>query len=320
MVLIKRLLVVLVMVPALAFAWQPTKPVEVVVPFAPGSANEVLVRITSEEVTKNTGVVFNIIHKPGAGGVIGNEYFSKLPADGHSVLAASINGIVAMDRVAVPSEQNRTYKTESFVYPIHLAESAFAVVTLPTDPVSTPPQLVEVLKNEKISFAASGGARLIYEELANRIKFKQGVDGVQRIDHRGPTLAITDVIGGHIRFAVVPISIVSELYKDKKLKIIAIAGKKKSVAFPEINTLNSVLPGFDINSEWALALQKDVSPDVLQWYHTEFSKAYANPSLKELFKKQQFEINSNLNTPAVIGAYMKKQTQDWKPLIDTIAK
>jgi tripartite-type tricarboxylate transporter receptor subunit TctC len=177
-----------------------------------------------------------------------------------------------------------------------------------------------VLKNEKISFAASGGARLIYEELANRIKFKQGVDGVQRIDHRGPTLAITDVIGGHIRFAVVPISIVSELYKDKKLKIIAIAGKKKSVAFPEINTLNSVLPGFDINSEWALALQKDVSPDVLQWYHIEFTKAYANPALKELFKKQQFEINSNLNTPAVIGAYMKKQTQDWKPLIDTIAK
>ena len=320
MILIKRLLVVLAIVPTLTFAWQPTKPVEVVVPFAPGSANEVLVRITSEEVTKNTGVVFNIVHKPGAGGVIGNEYFSKLPADGHSVLAASINGIVAMDRVAVPSEQNRTYKTESFVYPIYLAESAFAVFTLPSDPVSTPAQLIEVLKNEKVSFAASGGARLVYEELANKTKFKQGVDGVQRIDHRGPTLAVADVVGGHIRFAVVPISIVSELYKDNKLKIIAIAGKKKVVAFPEIATLNSVLPGFDISSEWALALQKDVSPSIVQWYHIEFTKAYSSPALKELFKKQQFEINTTMNTPTAVGAYMKKQTQDWKPLIDTIAK
>jgi tripartite-type tricarboxylate transporter receptor subunit TctC len=320
MTLIKRLTLILAIVPALAFAWQPSKPVEVVIPFAPGSANEVLFRVTSEEVTKNTGVVFNITHKPGAGGVIGNEYFSKLPADGHSVLAASVNGIVAMDRVAVPSEQNRTYKTESFVYPIYLAESAFALFTLPNDPVSTPSQLVEALKNEKVSFAAGGGARLIYEELANRIKFKQGVDGVQRIDHRGPSLAVADVLGGHIRFAVVPISLVAELYKDKKLKIIAVTGKKKVPAFPEIATLNSVLSGFDINSEWALALQKDVSPDVVQWYQTEFTKAYSSPALKELFKKQQFEINATMNTPAAIGAYMKKQTQEWKPLIDSIAK
>ena len=320
MKLIKRLAAILTIVPAMAFAWQPSKSVEVVIPFAPGSANEVLFRVTSQEVTKNTGVVFNITYKPGAGGVIGNEYFSKLPADGHSVLVASINGIVAMDRVAVPSEQNRTYKPDSFVYPIHLAETSFAVLTHPSDPVSTPAQLVEVLKNEKVSLAASGGARLIYEELANRIKFKQGADGVQRIDHRGPSLAVADVLGGHVRFAVVPISVVAELYQDKKLKIIAVTGKKKVPAFPEIATLNSMLPGFDINSEWALALQKDVSTSVVQWYQTEFTKAYSSPALKELFKKQQFEINASLNTPAAIGAYMKKQTQDWKPLIDSIAK
>ena len=73
------------MLPALAFAqWQPTKPIEAIMAWTPGSVNELSFRVLAKEVEKNTGANFVIINRPGAGGVIGTEELSKKPADGYS--------------------------------------------------------------------------------------------------------------------------------------------------------------------------------------------------------------------------------------------
>jgi len=312
----KKLLITLALLPALAFAWQPTKPIEAVVGFTPGSANEVLFRAAALEVTKNTGATFVVVNKGGAGGVIGTEYFNKLPADGYSVLAMSLTGAYAMDKVAVPTGRN--YTVESFVYPTYLASNPFSIIANVNDPVSTPKQLIESLKTEKSSFSAGGGARLVFESIESRIHFPLGEKGVVRVDHKGPKDALMDVMGGHVRYAVIPLSVSVEMYKAGKVKIVALSAK--SPQLPELRTLGEVLPGLDVAAHWGLALQKDVPADVLEWYNKEFTKALNSESVKELYKAQLFSLDPALESPSAMLKWMKANDTKYQPLIDTILK
>jgi tripartite-type tricarboxylate transporter receptor subunit TctC len=312
----KKILITLALLPALAFAWQPTKPIEAVVGFTPGSANEVLFRAAALEVTKNTGATFVVVNKGGAGGVIGTEYFNKLPADGYSVLAMSLTGAYAMDKVAVPTGRN--YTVESFAYPTYLASNPFSIIANVNDPVSTPKQLIESLKTEKSSFSASGGARLVFESIESRIHFPLGEKGVVRVDHKGPRDALMDVVGGHVRYAVIPLSISVEMYKAGKVKIVALSAK--SPQLPEVKTLGEVLPGFDVAAHWGLALQKDVPADVLEWYNKEFTKALNSESVRALYKAQLFSLDPALESPSAMLKWMKANDTKYQPLIDNILK
>ena len=312
----KKLLTILLLLPVLAFAWQPTKPIVAVVGFTPGSANEVLFRAAAQEVTKNTGATFVIVNKGGAGGVIGTEDFAKLPADGYSVLAMSLTGAYAMDKIAVPT--GRSYTVDSFSYPTYLASNPFSIIANVNDTVSTPKQLVDSLKNEKSTFSASGGARLVFESIHARTQFPLGETGVVRVDHKGPKDALMDVMGGHVRYAVIPLSVSVEMYRAGKVKIVALSAR--SAQLPELRTLGEVLPGLDVAAHWGLALKKDVPSDVLEWYNREFLKALKSNSVKELYKAQLFSLDPELETPGAMSRWMKANDIKYQPLIDTILK
>ena len=308
--------IIALMLPALAFAWQPTKPVEAVIGFTPGSANEILFRAAAAEVTKNTGVTFVVTNKPGAGGVIGTEIFNKMPADGHSVLAMSLTGAYAMDKVAVPAGRN--YTVDSFVYPVYLANNPFSIIANVNDPVSSPKQLIDSLKTEKSTFSASGGARLVFESIQSQTRFPLGTNGVVRVEHKGPRDALMDVMGGHVRYAVMPLSISVEMYRAGKVKIVALSSR--SAQLPELRTLGEVLPGINIAAHWGLALQKDVPADVLEWYNLEFTKALKSNSVTELYKSQLFALDPALETPSAMLKWMKTNNTQYQPLVDTILK
>lgn len=308
--------IIALMLPALAFAWQPTKPVEAVIGFTPGSANEILFRAAAAEVTKNTGVTFVVTNKPGAGGVIGTEIFNKMPADGHSVLAMSLTGAYAMDKVAVPTGRN--YTVDSFVYPVYLASNPFSIIANVNDPVSNPKQLIDSLKTEKSTFSASGGARLVFESIQSQTRFPLGTNGVVRVEHKGPRDALMDVIGGHVRYAVMPLSISVEMYRAGKVKIVALSSK--SAQLPELRALGEVLPGVNIAAHWGLALQQNVPADVLKWYNLEFTKALKSNSVMELYKAQLFALDPALETPSAVLKWMKANDTQYQPLVDTILK
>jgi tripartite-type tricarboxylate transporter receptor subunit TctC len=132
----KKLVISLLMVmSASAFAWEPTKPIEAIMAWTPGSVNELTFRVLAKQVEQNTGAKFVIINRAGAGGVIGTEELSKKPADGYFVTNVSVPGIAAMDKVSVTGD-GRSYTVDSFVYPTHIATSPFVIVAKSGDPVT----------------------------------------------------------------------------------------------------------------------------------------------------------------------------------------
>jgi tripartite-type tricarboxylate transporter receptor subunit TctC len=311
---VKKLVISLMMLPALAFAqWQPTKPIEAIMAWTPGSVNELSFRVLAKEVEKNTGAKFVIVNRPGAGGVIGTEELSKKPADGYSVTNVSVPGIAAMDKVSVTGD-GRSYTVDSFVYPTHIASSPFVVVAKAGDAVKNPKQLVQALKTEKVTIAASGGARLVYESLAASVKFTD----VVRVDQKGPMDALNDVVGGHVRFAIVPSVVANPLYRDGRLQVVALSGNVALAQMADAQTMDTAIPNFNVSGMWALMLPAGTPKDVVDWYNREFTKAMKSEEVKAIFYDNLLLENKSLQTPEAMKNWVKTREKQWQPLVDTV--
>jgi tripartite-type tricarboxylate transporter receptor subunit TctC len=300
-----------------ALAWEPSKQIEGLIAWTPGSVNDVTFRALAIEVEKNTGAKFVVVNRSGASGVVGTEELSKRPADGYSVTVVSVPGIAAMDRISVPGS-GRTYTTDSFVYPLHVASSPFAIVTNPKDTVTNAKDFAKVLKTEKVTVAASGGARIIYESIKEKLKFTQGVTGVVRVDHKGPNDALMDVVSGNIRFAIVPVSVANPLYRDGKVNIIALSGPPPLHQLSDISLISDAIPGFDISGMWALMLPARTPDDVVQWYTREFSRALQSDSVKALYHDNLLLVRTDLHSPTTMKNYVKSSERQWKSLVDNV--
>lgn len=300
---------------SLVHAWEPTKPIEAIMAWTPGSVNELTFRVLAKQVEQNTGAKFIVINRPGAGGVIGTEELAKKPADGYFITNVSVPGIAAMDKVSVP--EKRSYTIDSFVYPTHIASSPFVVVAHPKDPVNTPKKFVEALKSEKITVAASGGARLVYEALSVRLNVKEGTDGVVRVDHKGPMDALMDVAGGNVRFAIVPSVVAYPLHKDGKVTIIAVSSNIIK-QLPDVQSISSAVPGFDVSGMWALMLPAGTTSDIIDWYRKEFIKAMKSEEAKAIFETNLLSDRADLQNPKAMEAWIKSRETQWQPLIDKV--
>ena len=296
-----------------AFAWEPTKPIEAIMAWTPGSVNELSFRVLAKEVEKNTGAKFVIINRPGAGGVIGTEELSKKPADGYSVTNVSVPGIAAMDKVSVQGD-GRSYTVDSFVYPTHIASSPFVIVAKAGDPVKNPKQFVQALKSEQVTIAASGGARLVYESVASSVKFKDTV----RVDHKGPVDALTDVVGGNVRFAIVPSVVANPFYKDGRVQIVALSSNTTLVQMPEALPMATAIPNFDVSGMWALMLPSGTPKDVVEWYTREFTKAMKSEDAKAIFFDNLLQENKNLQNADNMKKWVSSRDRQWQPLVESV--
>jgi tripartite-type tricarboxylate transporter receptor subunit TctC len=315
----KKILAILLLVPILAFAWEPTKPVEGLIAWGPGSVNDLTFRVLAAEVEKNTGAKFVVTNRGGAGGVIGTEELSKRAPDGYSVTVVSVPGIAAMDKIQVPEfGKGRSYTTDSFIYPLHVASSPFVIVAHPKDPVNNPAKFIQILKTEKVSIAATGGARIVYEAISARVKFTEGKDGVVRVDHKGPVDALMDVAGGNVRFAIVPSVVANPLYKDGKVNIIALSGPPPMRQLPGVGLISDALPDFGISGMWGLMIPANTPKDIVDWYVKEFSKALNASVVKSMFYENLLLERPDLRNPEAFKRYIKGREKEWQPLVDTV--
>jgi tripartite-type tricarboxylate transporter receptor subunit TctC len=302
----------------LAHAWQPTKTVEAVIGFTPGSGNEIIFRALAAEVEKNTGVRFVIEHKPGAGGVVGTEYFYRKPADGHALLVGSMLGIYAMDTVAVPDTKARTFTIDDFSYVMELANANFAIVANINDPVNNVQDFVNLLRSgQPVNMGSLGGSRLVQESLKDTLKYG---DSVTWIQHRGPAEQVADVAGGHLRFSIAPASVVLPFTQgpDAKVKVVALTKKTGEKIWPTARTLNTVLPGMVIPAEWGLLLPKGADPAVVAWYQREFAKALRSDAVQKVYEQNLLGYDPSRLDPKTFEAHVRAQHKRYAPMMQKI--
>ena len=202
----KKLLLTILLLPSLALAWQPTRPITVIFPNGPGAGNEISFRFVASIVEKKTKTTFASEYRPGADGNIAMNYFATVPADGYTIaVPACLSNWVTAD---IWYSTMLKYDAQSFEPVANIARSPLTFWANPKSNINTPKELADAIKNSPRPIAIAiggGGHRLAVEYLTESL----GVPSsrIEAIMYKGPAQALVDVIGGHVEFGVTPVAV-----------------------------------------------------------------------------------------------------------------
>jgi tripartite-type tricarboxylate transporter receptor subunit TctC len=309
--MMKKLLCILALIPALSFAWQPTKPITVIFPNGPGAGNEISFFFVADIVSKNTGATFKREHRAGADGNIAMNHFNTVPADGHTVAVPACNSQWVTAEVWYP--QMLKYNVYDFEPVANIARSPLAFWANPNSNVNTPTDLIKEIREKKrtINFAIGGGGhKLAVEYLTTKLNVPGG-DRVETVMYKGPAQALLDVMGGHTEFAVTPVGVGYPHVKAGKLKLIGLASEVPLKGLESAPLMSKYAPGLNLYGCWNLVLPKGTSPDIQKWYHENFVPAIRSKEAKEKFDENLMFITTKEHSPEGVHANMVLLSRDW---------
>jgi tripartite-type tricarboxylate transporter receptor subunit TctC len=216
-----------------AEAW-PTRAVTIVVPFAPGGGTDVGTRIVAQRLSQLWGQPVLVENKPGAGGNIGLDSVSRARPDGYTLLT----GNVGTQSINPLLYKKLTYNPDTSFTPISLfAELPFALVVPPSLPAKTPKELVALAKSRpgKLNYASSGigGSPHLSAEI---FKVATGTD-IMHVPYKGGGAAMGDLMSGNVDMIFSSILETSSHVKSGKLRALAVTGRTRSPAMPDVPTL-----------------------------------------------------------------------------------
>jgi tripartite-type tricarboxylate transporter receptor subunit TctC len=301
----------MMLVSAAQAAW-PDKAITVVVPFPPGGSTDAIARAIGPKITARFGQPWVVDNRPGATGAIGAALVKRAPADGYTVMVASI-GVYAVNQFL---QKNLAYNPQRDFDLLTVAVRAPNVlVARPNLPVNTVPEFVAYLKKNpgKVNFASSGNGSS--DHLTAELFWqKSGTSGLH-VPYKGGAPAITDLLGGQTDVSFVNINAALPYIKAGKLKALAVTGEQRSAVLPKLPTLaESGIPGVEIYSWQAIAAPKGLPKDVKAKLHDAIVAALNDPDLKTKLTEQGFEVVAD--TPEQFDQFLASEQARWKNVIE----
>ena len=319
--LIKKLLIAAVLVPVLAFAWEPSKPVTVVIGNTPGAGNEMAFRKLAEIVQKrNPNFVYVVQNIPGADSVIANNKFLEAVNDGYTInLPSHMSSYVTND---IWERNIKKYNYDSFVDVLTMGKSPLVLVASVKSGIETPQDFVKYIQSGRtINVAIGGGAhRTAFEYLMDRARGNR--DAVRSIKFNGPVPALQSVGQWDgktgTEFGIMPIAVAKSLIDAGKVKPIGFTGTRRMTQFPNVPLLNTVTPGINVYAAWSIQLPPGTPRDIVEWYQQQFSNAVRSAEYKEYTDANVIFYAEDELTPAGLKRHMDDLRAAFIPVLSKI--
>ena len=296
-------------------AW-PTKPVRIVVPFAPGGTTDLLARAVAPELSRAFGQQFIVDNRAGAGGNVGAEIVAKSPGDGYTLLMGTVgtHGINKSLYSKLPYDPVKDFVPITLVagVPNVMVMNAEKAKTLGIQNVRDFIQYAKANPG-KLNMASSGNGTSIH--LAGELFKSMSGTFMLHIPYRGSGPALLDMVSGNmdVMFDNLPSSMPQ--IKGGKLKALAVTSAQRSAALPDVPTLEEAggLKGFDATSWFGLLAPAGTPPDVVNRIQQEVAKALSTPAIKERLLAQG-AIPSG-NTPQEFTRFIDSEIRKWAVVV-----
>jgi len=284
----------------------PSKPVRIVVPFAPGGGSDFIARFMAQRLTETLGSQVIVENKPGAGGVLGIELGVKSPADGYTLT------LIASSYTVNPSIYKLNFDPVADITPIiQLSQGPLLVVVSPGVPVKTIKELIALAKSKpgEVTFASSGQGSVIH--LATELFDTMAGIKMNHIPYKGTGPALTDTLAGQTNVFFSSTANAMPHVKGGKLRAIAVTTAKRIPALPEVPTIaESGVPGYDVVLWHGLIGPKGLPRAVVDRINAEVTKSL---KLKETAEQLQNDgVAPAGGTPEQFAAQIKKEIGVWK--------
>jgi len=280
----------------------PNHPVKVLVPWPPGQATDLAARMVSERLATALGQPFVVDNRAGAGGTIGAEVAARSPADGYLILAGS-SGPISIS----PNVQKVPYDPLKDFAPISLiAINPFVLVVNPSIPAKNVKELIALLRANpgKYSFASSGSGATshLMSVLFNSMAHVEAV----HVPYKGSSQSITDVVSGQVAYTIETVPAVISLVRSGKLRALAVTSTKRAEAMPELPTIASDLPGYEMFGWIGFMAPAGTPRAITERLSAETQKVLHDPEIKKRFIAAGMEPAGN--TPKEFSEFLKKQS------------
>jgi tripartite-type tricarboxylate transporter receptor subunit TctC len=294
-----------------AFAQQyPTKPVKIVIPFAPGGVTDNAGRIIAQKLSERLGQQFYIENQPGAGGNLGMSNVARSPGDGYTILLASSSIVVNPSLYAkVP------YDIDKDFIPVTKAGGTPNSWVVHADfPAKTMKDLVDMMRREPGKYSvASPGSGTTPSLSIEMLRLGVGLNFVV-VPFAGGGPMTQSLLGGHTPIACSALGNYMNLIREGKLRALAVAAKKRSVALPEIPTLDELgIKDQEAETMTGVFVPAGTPKPIVDLLQREISAIVNTPEMKE--KLLALGVEAEGDSSADFAAYVKAEVAKWKKVI-----
>jgi tripartite-type tricarboxylate transporter receptor subunit TctC len=303
--------------PAFAQDKYPSKPVKVVVPYAPGGAVDIVARIVTDHMRQTLGQPFVIENKPGAFGILGIEEMARAKPDGYTVMIGNVNSN-AITPILYAKKFTITYETD--VVPVaRLADVPAFLVATKDFPAKTFAEFAAYAKTNpgKVRFGSVGvGSFPQYdmEILARRL----GTEMVHIPNKAGASGMLNDLVSGDTQVAFLNMATSTAMVRAGQLRPLAVITETRLPDYPDVPTMAELgFPGIGTLQWLALYAPSGVAKDILETLHRAGVEAVNAPAVKEKFRLQAIRSVPTAS-PADAAQWMAKEIADWKRITDEV--
>ena len=304
--------VVIAVLAASAFAQPyPTKPIRIIVPFAPGGNVDITARLVAPGLQEALGQPVVVENKPGAGGTIGADFVAKAPPDGYTLLMGS-NSTFSVAPSLYP--KNPYHPVRDFAPVIAIASAPFVLVTNPQMPAKSVRDLVEQAKAAPrkltMSSAGTGSSNHLVGELF------QDISGARftHVPYKGSGQALTDLMGGQVDLHFDQITSAASHIQAGKLKALLVTAPQRVPMLPEVPTAAEAgYASFEATNVTGLLAPAGTPREIIERLNAATQKLLAQAAIKE--RLAQMGAEGVGGTPEQFGAYVKDDFAKWTRIV-----
>jgi tripartite-type tricarboxylate transporter receptor subunit TctC len=290
----------------------PTRPVRIIVPFAPAGSSDIVARLIGQWLSERLGQQFVIDNRPGGGGNIGTEAVVRAPADGYTLLLV---GSFNATNAALYDKLN--FNLIRDIAPIAgVFRGPLVMLVHPSVPAKTVPEFITYAKANpgKIDFASAGIGSVSHLS-SELFKAMAGVNLVH-VPYRGGGPAVNDLLGGQVQvyFASTPSSI--EYIKAGRLRALAVTAATRSDALPDTPTVAEFLPDYEASLWYGIGAPRNTPVEVIDKLNKEINAALADLRMKARIVDLGGDVLAL--SPADFGKLIADETEKWAKVIKSV--
>ncbi len=288
----------------------PVKPIQMIVPQAPGGTNDIVARLVAADLSQRLGQQVVVENRPGAGGNIGTQAAARAAPDGYTLLMtiSSTQAINPSLYRQVPFDPVRDFEPISPV-----ASVPNVLVANPAFPARTLPELIGMAraKPDYYRFASAGNGTLNHL-LGEMLNSMAGIK-LEHVPYKGVAPALNDVLGNQVPLAFASLPSVLPHIKAGKVRALGVSSAKRSPFAPDIPTIGETVPGYSGDLWVGLFAVKGTPREVTQKLSQTMQAALADKALRDKLAAQGAEALTG--TPQQFAAMLKADMDKWAVIV-----
>jgi len=293
-----------------AQAW-PSKPVRIVVPFAPGGTADTLGRLVALKLGDTFKESFVVENRAGAGGVVGSELVAKSPADGYTLVVSG----VASHCIAPAMSKNFPFDPlRDFTHIALFGGPPGVLVIYPALPVKDLKQFIAYARaeNGKLAYGSPGNGTQGHL-IAEQLKQVTGIE-MTHVPYRGASLAVSDLIAGHVPVTSTTLTTAATQIKAGKARALAVSSLKRIPEFPDVPTFGEMgFPELTASIWFSLSGPAALPPEIVNRLNAEVRHALQLPDVLERLRPEGIEPGDL--DPQQFTAFVASELKRWAPVV-----